>query len=128
MADDGGAKAPGVTCRNTAGEENPRVGAIPRPRDFQRRWNTQFLTGLHEGSCVVTPVGLVKVRSEEVTSVIFQQRIDTDHVLACKMIVDHCVGHWDQQAVAAIAAFDARLFADPGAPFVGTGRCVARLA
>lgn len=43
------------------------------------------------------------------------------------MVVDHCVGQWDQQAFAAIAAFDSGLFADTGTPFVGAGRCVARL-
>jgi hypothetical protein len=46
-------------------------------------------------------------------------------VLAGQMVVDHRIGQWDQQAIAAIAAFDARLFADTRAPLVGTGRRVA---
>jgi hypothetical protein len=69
MADDGGAKAPDVTCGHTAGEKHPRVCAIPGPKDFQRSWYAQFVAGLHEGSRVIAPVGLVKIDSQESASI-----------------------------------------------------------
>src|SRR5690606_18840220 len=102
--------------------------AIAGPRDFQRSRNTQLFAGPHERSRVVAPVGLVEVDSQKIAGVILQQRIDAYCVLAGQMVVDHRIGQWDQQAIAAIAAFDARLFADTGAPLIGAGWCVARLA
>jgi len=39
-------------------------------------------------------------------------------VLAGQMVVDDSIGKWDQQTIAAIAAFDTRLLADTSAPFV----------
>ena len=41
------------------------------------------------------------------------------------MVVDHRIGQWDQQAIAAIAALDARFITDTGAPLVGAGRGIA---
>ncbi len=96
MTDDGGAKTPGVTCRNTADEKHPCVCAIPGPRNFQRKWHTQFMAGLHESTGIITAVGFVKIDCQKVAGVILQQRINADRVLAGQMAVNHSIGQWDQ--------------------------------
>ncbi len=72
MADDRRAQATGIAGGNASGEEHPCMRAIPGPRDFQCRRNTQFFAGLHEGSRVVTPVGLVKIDSQKIAGIILQ--------------------------------------------------------
>ncbi len=65
--------------------------------------------------------------SGTIAGVILQQWINTDGVLADQMVVEHRVGYWDQQPTAAIAALDAWLFINIGAPLIGAGRGVPDL-
>ena len=125
MADDGRTKATGITGGHAAGEKYPRVSAITGSRNLQCCWHTQILTGLHERTCIVSPIGPVKVGRQKIAGVIFQKRVDADRVLASQMVIDHRIRQRDQQAVAAIAALDARLLANSRTPLVCTGGGVA---
>ena len=44
------------------------------------------------------------------------------------MVIEQCVGKRNELPVAAIGAFDARLLANTGEPFVSTGRRIASFA
>ena len=68
------------------------------------------------------PVGFVKIGCQEIAAVIGQQWIDTDGLFSGQMVVDHLIGNRQQQAMAAIAAFDARLVAEAWLPLVAAGR------
>ena len=96
--------------------------------DIQRAGHVQALTALNKSAGVVPPIRFVKVHGQKITAVIVEQRIDTNGVFACQMVVDDGVGEGFQQAVVAVAAFDAGFLANPGAPFVAAGRGVAGLA
>ncbi len=125
MADDGRAQAPGITGGNAAGEEHPSVCAFSGARDFQCGRHSELVAGLHERSRVIPPFRLVEIDGQEVATVVLQQWIDANRVIAGQMLVDHRVRQRDQKAIATVRALDARLFADTGTPLVGAGRRVA---
>lgn len=86
------------------------------------------MAGFCERTGVIAPFGLVEIGSQKVASIIFEQRIDTDHYRACQMAKDDVVGHLQQLALVAVAAFDPWFLADPRTPLVRAGRCIAGLA
>lgn len=61
MTDYGCTEAAGITGRNTACEEYPRVSAVTRAGNFQRRRHTQFVAGLDESLRILSPLGLVEI-------------------------------------------------------------------
>jgi len=63
-----------------------------------------------------------------VAGVVGQQWVDPHCLRACRGVVDDGIRQRDQLPVATVGAFDARLFADAGAPLIGAGRGVACLA
>ncbi|OIQ72318.1 hypothetical protein GALL_460570 [mine drainage metagenome] len=128
VADGGRAQAADIACRHAAGEEHPGMGALTGSRNLQRRRHAQLSARLHEGPRVVPPIRLVEIDGQEAAAVVLQQRVHPDRVLAGQVLVDHRVRQRDKQAMAAIAALDARLVAHTGAPLIRAGRRVARLA
>ena len=125
VADDGRTQTTRIARRYRTGEKHPGVRALARAGYLQCRRHAQFSTRLDEGLGILAPVGLIEIDCQEMTGVAFQQRIDADGVFAGQMVVDHRIGQRLQDAVSAVATLDTRLFADTGAPFVGTGRRVA---
>jgi len=89
---------------------------------------------LKEGRRILAPGGLVEVDGQEEARLILLQWIDTGDERLRRLIVarqvpaNDVVGHWQEPAVGTLGAFDARLFADPGHPFVRAGRRITGLA
>ena len=125
MADDGGTQAPSIACRHPTGEKHPDMGALARAGNLQRRRYTQLLTRANYRAGILAPIGLIKIDGQKMAGVILQERINTHSVATSKMIVNHIIGEGAQPAVMAVSTLDSRFFANPGTPFVGTGRSVA---
>lgn len=74
---------------------------------------------------ILSPLGFVEIHRKEVAGVVGQQWVDPHRLPACEVVVDDGIRQRDQLSVATVGAFDARLFADAGAPLIGAGRGVA---
>ncbi|MDD2975891.1 hypothetical protein [Aquabacterium sp.] len=83
------------------------------------------MAGQHERFGILLPIGLVKVDGQEMACVVLQQWVDPHGVLARQVVVDHGIGQREQQTLAAIPAFDARLVADTRSPFIAAGGGIA---
>lgn len=68
---------------------------------------------------VLLPRALVEIHGQKPAGLILQQRIDTHHVPALKMIKDRLIAHGRKRLIAAVAALAAGLeMAEFGEPFV----------
>ena len=128
MTDDRRAQASGIARRHPASEKQPGVRTVAGAGNLKGDRRPKLVTRLDESPRVLPPVGLVEIDGEEMAGVVGQQRIDADRVPAGQVAVDDRIRQRDQQAVGTVRTLDARLLADTGTPFVGTGRCVTRLA
>ena len=122
MADQGGPELPGLAGRNRLGKRDPDVCPISGAGNLRNRRNAEFPAGLQEGSGILPPVGFLEVCRGKTTAVIAQERIDADGLLSGRTVVDHLIGHRQQPALVAVAAFHTGLVADAGLPLVTTGR------
>src|SRR6516162_3444078 len=82
------------------------------------------MTGVEQGSGVISPAILVEVRGKEPACLILQQWIyPCDKVTrvgfaATQMFFDDVTGGWDECLMRALSAFHLRLAANPLCPFV----------
>lgn len=122
MAYQGDSQMPGLAGRNRFGKKEPDMRAVTGARNLQRRRNIQFSAGLHKGHDILAPVGLVEIGRQKIAAVIGQKRIDADSLFPGQMVVNHLIGHRQQLALTAVAAFDAGFVADAGLPLIAAGR------
>jgi len=91
---------------------------LPRPERFTEQHLSQS-TKIYDRTGGVL---LYEIYGEEIASVVLQQRIDANCMLAGQMVEDDRVGQRNQHSVTTVPAFDARFFADTGTPLIGAGR------
>ncbi len=128
VADYGRTEAARIPGRHGGRKENPGMGARAGAGNFQGDRHAKLAAGSGKSLGIVAPVGLVKIDGEEMASVAGEQRIDTDDMVAGKVVVNDVISERQQQAVSAFAAFHPLLVAEADLPFVAAGRGVARLA
>ena len=86
------------------------------------------MANLQEGHCVIRPTGLVEVGRQKPACLVLQQRIDAcdkisvSAITATKVPFDDGVIRWDEGLMRAFTAFDLRLAAYAGHPFIATRR------
>ncbi len=102
VADDRRAQPPCVAGGHSRGEENPRVRAVARARNFERHRDFQFPAGLTEGTRIFAPALLIEINGEKVAGAVGHQRIETHRVSACEVCVDDLIVQRQQQPVVAV--------------------------
>src|SRR5476649_617918 len=108
------------------------MGSGAGARNFQCCREIVFNAGFQYRARVLTPICIVEIDSKKVASVIEQKRIDTGSDLTPEMPENDVVGDGRKQAMATLAAFYSRLFANAATPFIcadgGIPRFFRRLA
>ena len=112
LRDEIAAHSPGDARGNRRAEEEPHVGAIPRSRALDGAWNAQAPTGLEERPDIPLPGCLIEVDRQEPARLIFEERIDADHMPPLKVVEDNLIVDGNECLIRALAALDFRQLAD----------------
>ncbi len=85
----------------------------------------ECLAALQIGERILLPARFIKIGSQEITGVIFQQGINAYRMLTGQVVIDDTVCHWEKLALLAHTTLDARFPADAWSPFILTGRRIS---
>lgn len=86
VADYGRTEAARIPGQHGGQKENPGIGARAGAGNFQGDRHAKLAAGSGKSLGIVAPVGLVKIDGEEMASVAGEQRIDTDDMVADKVV------------------------------------------